>query len=216
VIALREGDGRRLRPVLGRWLVAAVALTAWDLFLDPQMVGEGYWVWMADGIYQGIPWTNYLGWFVSALVVLAVADRIVARVGSTGEAIDRTPRPGKRAERRAGRSSAVTASLPLLCLFTWWAVMEAVGFLAFFGDPLVGIVGGVAMGVPAALAWRTPADRVNGADGRGDRADRADSRDDRAGPASGWGDRASAPDRRGAGATFPAEVGEPSAPVPNG
>ena len=36
------GHGRRAgrRIVLG-----AAALTAWDLFLDPQMVGEGYWTW---------------------------------------------------------------------------------------------------------------------------------------------------------------------------
>ena len=45
-------------------------------------------------------------------------------------------------------------SLPLLGLYTWWAVMETIGFLVFFGDPLVGVVGGVAMGVPTALAWR--------------------------------------------------------------
>ncbi len=31
-----------------RVLVGAAALTAWDLFLDPQMVGEGYWRWVED------------------------------------------------------------------------------------------------------------------------------------------------------------------------
>jgi putative membrane protein len=121
--------GVRLEPMVGRWVVAALALTAWDLFLDPQMVGEGYWVWAGDGAYRDIPLTNYVGWFCSALVVLAVADRIVG--GAT-----------------------VARSLPLLGLYTWWAVMETVGFLVFFGDPLVGVVGGVAMGVPTALAWR--------------------------------------------------------------
>ncbi len=33
----------------GRVLVGAAALTAWDLFLDPQMVGEGYWRWTKRG-----------------------------------------------------------------------------------------------------------------------------------------------------------------------
>ena len=32
-----------------RVLVGAAALTAWDLFLDPQMVGEGYWSWVRNG-----------------------------------------------------------------------------------------------------------------------------------------------------------------------
>ena len=28
-----------------RVAVAALGLAAWDLFLDPQMVAEGYWTW---------------------------------------------------------------------------------------------------------------------------------------------------------------------------
>jgi hypothetical protein len=45
-------------------------------------------------------------------------------------------------------------SRPLLGLYTWWAVMQTLGFLAFFGDPLVGIVGGLVMVPLAWLAWR--------------------------------------------------------------
>ncbi|PSO52868.1 MAG: carotene biosynthesis protein, partial [Actinobacteria bacterium QS_5_72_10] len=40
------------RPVAGVAL-AAWALTAWDLFLDPQMVADGAWRWAADGAYAG-------------------------------------------------------------------------------------------------------------------------------------------------------------------
>jgi hypothetical protein len=36
----------------------AAALTAWDLFLDPQMVGEGYWTWERRGRYRDIPLSN--------------------------------------------------------------------------------------------------------------------------------------------------------------
>jgi putative membrane protein len=32
-------------PRVARVIVGAVALTAWDVFLDPHMVMEGYWVW---------------------------------------------------------------------------------------------------------------------------------------------------------------------------
>ena len=53
-------------------LVSAAAFTAWDLFLDPQMVGWGYWVWQDPSGYFGIPWTNFLGWFVSAALITAV------------------------------------------------------------------------------------------------------------------------------------------------
>ena len=58
-------------------LASATAFTAWDLFLDPQMVAWGMWTWRpgpsARGArrngYFGIPWTNYAGWLgVSALI----------------------------------------------------------------------------------------------------------------------------------------------------
>lgn len=53
--------------------VSALAFTVWDLFLDPQMVGWGYWVWTEPGGYFGIPWINFFGWFVaSGLITLAV------------------------------------------------------------------------------------------------------------------------------------------------
>jgi uncharacterized membrane protein len=38
--ALRLAESRPVRIVL-----AAAGLAAWDLFLDPQMVAEGYWTW---------------------------------------------------------------------------------------------------------------------------------------------------------------------------
>jgi putative membrane protein len=75
-----------------RWRVplAAVGLAAWDLFLDPQMVAQGYWHWIdrhpsLPGL-PGIPLWNYLGWFAVALLLmsgLALVDR--------GRPTDRTP-----------------------------------------------------------------------------------------------------------------------------
>jgi len=104
----------------------ALALTAWDLFLDPQMVEEGYWTWAVDGAYEGIPLSNYAGWIATALVVVGVLDRLL-------------PQP---------------ATGPwLLALYTWWTVMSTIGFLVFFGRPLVGVVGGIGMGTCAAVAW---------------------------------------------------------------
>lgn len=53
--------------------ISAAALTAWDLFLDPQMVGWGFWVWDNPSGYFGIPWSNYAGWLlVAATITLLV------------------------------------------------------------------------------------------------------------------------------------------------
>ena len=53
------------------------ALTAWDLFLDPQMVGEGYWVWARRGLYRGIPLGNFVGWFVTGVGVMAALELLL-------------------------------------------------------------------------------------------------------------------------------------------
>jgi uncharacterized membrane protein len=107
-------------------IVGALGLTAWDLFLDPQMVDAGYWEWAVEGPYHGIPLSNYAGWLLTGLVVLAVVERI---------------RP------------ATAPSSGLRWLYTWWAVMSTIGFVIFFGEPAVGVVGGIGMGAVTALAW---------------------------------------------------------------
>lgn len=52
--------------------LSAAALTAWDLFLDPQMVRWGLWVWEQPYGYFGIPWVNFVGWVLVAMVVTAI------------------------------------------------------------------------------------------------------------------------------------------------
>jgi putative membrane protein len=115
---------------LGRLALGATALTAWDLFLDPQMTAEGYWRWRRRGVYRGIPLTNYAGWLATAAGVMAALEVLV---------------PAARPDRAlAGAYAAM-------------AVMETVGFAVFFGDPLVAAVGGAAMlpiAALAALRWR--------------------------------------------------------------
>ena len=60
------------RMGIGFVVISALAFTAWDLFLDPQMVAWGYWVWDEPGLYFGIPLSNYLGWVFSAALVTAL------------------------------------------------------------------------------------------------------------------------------------------------
>ena len=115
-----------LRPAW-RIPLGAALLTAWDLFLDPQMVGEGYWKWARKGLYRGIPVSNYLGWLVTSLGVMA--------------ALEATLPPGE-------------ADRALVGEYSWMAVMQTLGFAAFFNDPVVAVVGGSAMLPPALGALR--------------------------------------------------------------
>ena len=121
--------GRLVCSTAARIAVGAVALTAWDLFLDPQMVAEGFWVWPGGGFYRGIPLSNYFGWLLVSAVLMTVFA---------------VTAPGAR--------SRVSVSAYLLM-----AVMEVLGFLLFFGDPLVALVGGVVcvpLGVAALVGRR--------------------------------------------------------------
>lgn len=110
-----------------RWafiLVSAAAFTAWDFFLDPQMVSWGYWIWENPNGYFGIPWINYFGWFlVSALLTLVLR-----------------PLP--------------VPVLPLLIIYTITWALEAIGLLVFFGLPGPGVAGFFVMGFFVFFAWR--------------------------------------------------------------
>lgn len=113
--------------LIGGWLLAA-----WDLFLDPQMVGEGYWTWSDDGWslpgIPGIPLQNFLGWFLSAIVLMALLNLLPRKTAS-----DAVP----------------------ITLLTWVLVSSVVANLVFFGRPGVALWGGVCMGVVVVpYLWR--------------------------------------------------------------
>ncbi|MFD6401330.1 carotenoid biosynthesis protein [Nocardia sp. NPDC060249] len=62
----------------------ALGAVGWDLFLDPQMVADGQWIWsVTDAGLPGIPeipYTNYLGWaFVAVVmaVILTLLDHVL-------------------------------------------------------------------------------------------------------------------------------------------
>ena len=114
-----------------RVAVGAAALTAWDLFLDPQMLRLGLWTWADPGPYRGVPLSNFVGWLLVSALVMAVIDAVAGR-----------------AEQAAPRG--------LLAVYTVMAAMETLAFAAVFAppDPTVAAAGGTAMGAFAALAWR--------------------------------------------------------------
>ena len=81
-VRLAAGRGRPARVAVG-----AVALASWDLFLDPQMVDAGHWRWVdpapaLPGV-PTVPLTNYAGWLLVALVLMAVLDAVAPAEPST-------------------------------------------------------------------------------------------------------------------------------------
>ncbi|MEI8081715.1 MAG: carotenoid biosynthesis protein [Actinomycetes bacterium] len=125
-------------------VIGAFALTSWDLFLDPQMVSQGYWTWSNVGLtlpgVQLIPATNFLGWFVASLILMLLL----------------APLPATRAAE----------GVPAI-LWAWTWVGGVVANACFFGRVPVALWGGLAMGlvtVPYLLALNR--DRADDGEGR--------------------------------------------------
>jgi uncharacterized membrane protein len=126
------------RTAPARVAVAAVALASWDLFLDPQMVDAGHWRW-ADpspalpGV-PAVPLTNYAGWLVVAVVLVAVLDRTVHTRPSTADTVP-------------------------YALYLWTYASSVLALAAFFGLPGAALWGGLGMGavaLPLARSLRRP------------------------------------------------------------
>jgi uncharacterized membrane protein len=118
-----------VRLVRGRWArigVAAVGLAAWDLFLDPQMVAEGYWRWRSatpalPGV-PGIPIGNYLGWLGFALVLMTAFSLLL--------------------EEKDGVDDR-----PIMTLWLWTYASSVLAQAVFLGLPASAAWGGVVMGM---------------------------------------------------------------------
>lgn len=136
---LATGRPRGVAPVVA----AAAALTAWDAFLDPRMVREGYWRWPGGGRYEGIPASNYLGWLLTGLAIFGAAAVI-------DPADDPLAAPG-RAAATAGERSGDTA----LAIYAWTWIGELIANVLLWKRPRVAVVGGLAMGAIAIPALRT-------------------------------------------------------------
>lgn len=105
-------------------VLSALALTAWDLLLDPQMVAWNLWVWQEPGGYFGIPWLNFWGWFMTAVIVTLLL------------------RPQNLPVR------------PLLVIYTITWFLEVVGLALFWGMPGPAVAGGLGMMLFVYIGWR--------------------------------------------------------------
>jgi putative membrane protein len=116
-------------------LTGGAVLAAWDLFLDPQMVAAGHWVWTAPapslpGVPE-VPVGNTAGWLLVGTAMTALLDRLL-------------PRP-------VAEPAVAAEALPAaLLLWTWLG--SVVADVAFFGRPEVAILGGAGM-APVAVPY---------------------------------------------------------------
>ena len=126
-----------------RIAVAALGLAAWDLFLDPQMVAEGYWRWHAaaptlPGV-PGVPISNYLGWLAFALLLMTA----IATAG--GDQL-RSPRgaPKKAGAEKSGRRRSRDA--PIIALWFWTYASSVLAHAVFLRLPASAAWGAAVMG----------------------------------------------------------------------
>lgn len=84
---VRRGTGAF--TVFATPFIAAFAMVAWDVCLDPTLSTVlKFWIWEDGGGYFGVPLTNYLGWFLTVyiffqLFALSVRFQRSARAEST-------------------------------------------------------------------------------------------------------------------------------------
>lgn len=126
-------DSRRVPRVI----LAAGALTAWDVFLDPRMAADGYWSWPQGGRYAGIPASNFLGWWVTGVGLF-----------SLWSAIDSGDDPAR------GQAGGPAADDGALALYVWTWAGETFANAVLWRRPVVAAAGGAAMGsfaIPALL-----------------------------------------------------------------
>lgn len=112
-------------------VVGAVALASWDLFLDPQMVGEGHWTWSLDGTpvligIENVPVQNFVAWLLVSLVLMLVLGLL----------------PRRRSDGAEGDG------VPAL-MYLWTYFSSVLLNLVFVPRPAVAVWGGVVMGLVA-------------------------------------------------------------------
>ena len=63
---------KRWQRILAVAAVGGLAMTAWDLVMDPVMVAGGHWIWDTNGAYFGIPLQNFSGWWLTIFTTFAL------------------------------------------------------------------------------------------------------------------------------------------------
>lgn len=107
------------------FLYGGFALMAWDLFLDPQMVGDGRWKWEVTGSHvpfqPDIPLSNMFGWLLAGIALMGLLNILLPK------------------EQRKYGSSLIATDIFLA--WSWFGGI--VSNLFFFSRPGVALFGGL-------------------------------------------------------------------------
>jgi putative membrane protein len=58
-------------------IISAVIMVIIDLIIDPLAAGPlNFWKWKCQGIYYGIPLTNFLGWLFVSIILLSLYSQV--------------------------------------------------------------------------------------------------------------------------------------------
>jgi uncharacterized membrane protein len=140
------GTPRGLVPLVQLAAASAVAMTVWDLVIDPILSGPSAraWIWESGGPYFGIPIQNYLGWLATTFAVYLAYRAVEQHVASAP----------------VGSMPAWVAALPVAA----YALMLASNLLSGAAPAAVAPIGLVVMGIPVAIAtvrlWRIRSPRA--------------------------------------------------------
>ena len=108
--------------VLGVAAVGGLAMTAWDLVMDPIIVAGGNWVWDIKGAYFGIPLQNYWGWWLTIFTTFALYMWLSGKAAKPAQA---------GFDRLALTSYLVTGlSIVIISLLTGASALALIGFFA--------------------------------------------------------------------------------------
>jgi uncharacterized membrane protein len=113
---------KRWQRILSVAALSGLAMTAWDLVMDPIMVSSGHWVWDVKGAYHGIPLQNFCGWWLTVFTTFAFYQLI------SGQQVTNTD---VKFDQLAVLSYLVTAlGIVMVSLVTHAGELALIGFFA--------------------------------------------------------------------------------------
>jgi putative membrane protein len=90
ILLADAGNPASIGGALARAVIAAAAMTSWDVVMDPGMARKGVWTWENGGAYFGVPFQNFVGWMLTTLTVYVVVALIFR--GVAGRRVPETSR----------------------------------------------------------------------------------------------------------------------------
>jgi putative membrane protein len=84
-----RGDGQR-SGLIAMVLVASFVMVMWDVAMDPSRATVSKaWIWHHGGAYFGVPFVNFLGWFLCVATIFLAYGAIEPRMAAPRETPDR-------------------------------------------------------------------------------------------------------------------------------